>query len=369
MLMAVALLVVPCTLAVNVVRFLWYAFRNRLNLRYYLLCAVVKAAMSAFTIRQIQHLTPPTDEVYKAWIRRKRGLTKEPALKQRLRCDIQPLPEGNASILWVGDRRKARKAVLFLHGGGYVMPSQAGHFECVWNAYILSGLETGTEVAVAFLHYPLAPAWKPPAQLRQAASALAEMLDAGFGAEDIVVGGDSAGGNLALQLLHHIVDPHPEACRITLREPLAAVFLVSPWVGCDFSGPSFDEHGGSDMLSRSTMSSIEAQNRVRGKESSSSSSSTSDDRGGWADPLEGRGAWLSRLDGAARKILITVGEREVLADQGRLLAKTIVALQTGVEVTLESDPKAAHDFFVLEGMLGEVGEAMIRMKRWFKSLL
>lgn len=243
------------------------------------------------------------------------------------------------------------------------MPAQPGHIECAWNAYVLSGVESDTEVAVAFLQYSLAPASKAPVQLRQAASALSEILKAGFSAKDIVVGGDSAGANLVVQLLHHIIEPHSEACRIALDEPLAAAFLVSPWLSCDVSSPSFLEHGGSDMLSVPIMRSLAADAWDREEQSSS------DDQGSWAEPLEWRGAWLSKLNSAVKRIHITIGEREILVDEAKLMAKTVVAMKTGVQVTLESDPNAAHDFIVAEGILEEIGEATIRMKQWFKGLI
>ncbi|KAL7947823.1 alpha/beta hydrolase fold domain-containing protein [Trichoderma barbatum] len=358
-LIGVLLFVAPCVLAVVVPRVLLYAFRNNLNIRLYLLSASVRALLGTFTAREIQTLLPPTEEVYRAWIQRKDRLTKELALKERLQCDIQPLPEANSSILWVGNRHKARKVVLYFHGGGFVMPSQAGHFESMWNAFVLSGVEADTEVAVAFLQYSLAPASKAPVQLRQAASALSEILKAGFSAKDIVVGGDSAGGNLTMQLLHHIVEPHAEACRITIDEPLSAAVLVSPWLSCDLSNPSFMEHDSSDMLSRSIMRSLAAYAWDREEQ----------DKGSWAEPLEWKGAWLSQLDSVVRKIHMTVGEREILADQAKSMAKVIEAMKTGVQVTIESDPNAAHDFIIAEGILGQIGKATIRMKQWFKGLL
>ncbi|EHK22593.1 uncharacterized protein TRIVIDRAFT_83938 [Trichoderma virens Gv29-8] len=362
-LVGVLLFVAPCKLAIVVAHVLLFAIRNNLNIRLYLLSAGVRVLLSTFTAREIQTLLPSTEEVYRAWIQRKARLTKDRALKERLQCDIQPLPEANSSILWVGNRHKARKVVLYFHGGGYVMPSQPGHFECMWNTFILSGVESDTEVAVAFLQYSLAPASKAPVQLRQAASALSEILKAGFSAKDIVIGGDSAGGNLAMQVLHHLIEPHVDACRITLDEPLSAAVLVSPWLSLDYSSPSFLEYDSSDMLSRSIMRSLglcswdhEEQNN-------------SDNNSSWAEPLECRGAWIGKLNNVVEKIHITVGEREILFDQAKSMHKAIEAMKTGVQVTLESDPNAAHDFIIAEGILEQIGEATIRMKQWYKGLL
>ncbi|KAL6836145.1 alpha/beta hydrolase fold domain-containing protein [Trichoderma sp. SZMC 28015] len=362
-LIGVSLFVAPCMLAIVGAQVLLFAIQNSLNIRLYLLSAGVRVIFSTFTAREIQTLLPSTEDVYRAWIRRKARLARDPALKERLQCDIQPLSDGNSSILWVGNRHKARKVVLYLHGGGYVMPSQAGHFECVWNSFVLSGLESDTEVAVAFLQYSLAPASKVPVQLRQAAFALSEILKAGFSAKDIIIGGDSAGGNLTMQTLKHLVEPHPEACHIALDGPLSAAVLVSPWLSTEYSSSSCLEYDSSDMLSRAVMRSLTAD------ASSYEEQSDSDETNSWAKPLECRGAWIGKLHNAVRKIHMTVGGREILADQATSMAKAIEAMKTDVQVTVESDPNAAHDFIVAEGILEQVGEATIKMKQWFKGML
>ncbi|KAL6871337.1 alpha/beta-hydrolase [Trichoderma novae-zelandiae] len=363
-LVGVLLFVAPWILAIVGARFLLYALRNNLSIPLYLLNAGTRVLLGTFTARELQTLLPSSEEAYRAWIRRKeRSIANDSALRERLRCDIQPLPAVGSSILWVGNRHKARKVVLYLHGGGYVMPSQPGHFECAWNVFVLSGVESDTEVAVALLRYSLAPAAKAPVQLRQVASALSELLNAGFRPEDIVVGGDSAGGNLTMQLLHHITEPHPEASRLSLTEPLSAAFLISPWLSCEVTSPSFLEQDRNDMLSIAIMRSLAADARDHGDQDLSVAD------GGWAEPLECRGAWLGKLNRAVKRVRITVGGREILADQGRALAKTIEALKTGVQVTLESNPNAAHDLVVAEAILERIGEATIEMKQWFKELL
>ncbi|KAM0470065.1 hypothetical protein ACHAPX_010157 [Trichoderma viride] len=364
-LIGIALFVTPYSVALALARSLLYAFQNELDLRYYAICAVFRTVFGTLGGLYAQTLFPSTEEAYRAWIRQKERLAKDPALKERLQCDIQPLDDGLSSILWVGNRHKARKIVLYLHGGGFELPSIAGHFECVWNSYVLSGVESETEVAVAFLQYSLAPTWRAPVQLRQAAAALSEILNAGFGAKDIVVGGDSAGGNLTVQLLHHLVEPHAEVARIVLQEPLSAAFLISPWLGKDTSTASFRENDRYDMISTDILRSLEiAIQPCR-------DGTSTDEKGqdSWAEPLEWKGPWLSKLGSVVRKMYMTVGDREILADQGKLMAKTVTAMQTGVEVTLESNPKAAHDFLVVEGLFGHVGEETIKMKQWFKSAL
>ncbi|KAL7917967.1 Alpha/Beta hydrolase protein [Trichoderma austrokoningii] len=364
-LIGIALFACPYSFAIALARLLLYAFQNELDLRYYAVCAVFQTVFSTLGGLYAQTIFPSTEEAYRAWIGRKERLAKDPALKERLQCDIQPLDDGHSSILWVGNRHKARKIVLYLHGGGFQLPSIAGHFECVWNSYVLSGVESETEVAVAFLQYSLAPTWRAPVQLRQAAAALSEILAAGFSAKDIIFGGDSAGGNLTVQLLHHLIDPHAEVARIVLQEPLSAAFLVSPWLGKDTSAASFREHNRHDMVSVDILHSL--VNDIRPHRKGTGMNGISQD--GWAEPFEWKGPWLGHLGSVIGKLYITIGDREILADHGKLMAKTVAAMQTGVEVTLESNPRAAHDFLVVEGLFGEIGEETIKMKQWFKAAL
>jgi hypothetical protein len=89
--------------------------------------------------------------------------------------------------------------------------------------------------SVVFLEYTLTPACRYPGQLVQAATAVnAVMKKEGIGAEQILLGGDSAGGNLALGVLAHVIKPHPDVPVIASgegrgEERFKGVFLLSPW--------------------------------------------------------------------------------------------------------------------------------------------
>jgi acetyl esterase/lipase len=69
----------------------------------------------------------------------------------------------------------------------------------------------------------------------------------------IFVGGDSAGGNLALGLMSHILHPHPnfqEKLRVNLPSPLAGAILTSPWCKFPFEDESAIRNEGSDFVCR-----------------------------------------------------------------------------------------------------------------------
>lgn len=100
----------------------------------------------------------------------------------------------------VGDFTHTDKtAILYLHGGGFLIPAVPNvHLELL--ARLCRRLD-----AVGFMpDYRLAPLHKFPAALDDCARAYRGLLDAGFKPENIVIAGESAGGNLTLGLLQRI---------------------------------------------------------------------------------------------------------------------------------------------------------------------
>ena len=99
-----------------------------------------------------------------------------------------------------GDLSDTTKPVLlWLHGGAFVLPaSPVAHLELV------AGLAAKIGGHGFLPDYRLAPRNKFPAALDDCERAYRAMLDLGFPAQRIVIGGDSAGGNLLLGLLQRI---------------------------------------------------------------------------------------------------------------------------------------------------------------------
>jgi len=137
--------------------------------------------------------------------------------------EVEPVQCGNVPADWVRTPDvMTDRAVLYLHGGGMTMCSPATHRELT--ARLSASTHTGFLVPV----YRLAPEHPFPAALEDAVQAYRWLLNQGYTPDSLVIGGDSAGGGLALQTL------------ITLRDegtPLpAAAFFISPvtdWVRFD----------------------------------------------------------------------------------------------------------------------------------------
>jgi acetyl esterase/lipase len=134
--------------------------------------------------------------------------------------------------LWVSSGAvTSDKVLLYLHGGGYLAGSTETHKRLVARLCRMTGMR-------AFLpEYRLAPENPLPAALQDAEAAFLHLTERGYRPSDIVIGGDSAGGGLALSLLSRLclLDQRPAAC-----------FAWSPFCDQRFSGRSVTENSRRD---------------------------------------------------------------------------------------------------------------------------
>ena len=137
-------------------------------------------------------------------------------------------------------------------GGGYNLGNATMSFSPLYNLY--QKLEIiSVPISIFSLDYSLAPTAKYPIQLNQAAQAYSYLInDIGIDPRNLIVGGDSAGGNLALQLLRHIAKPHPNIEQVSVIFPSNSrprkCILISPWVAMDHTAPSAIKNKHVDML-------------------------------------------------------------------------------------------------------------------------
>ncbi|KAL8429372.1 hypothetical protein Efla_001210 [Eimeria flavescens] len=127
----------------------------------------------------------------------------------------------------------ADRYILYLHGGAFI--SQSPEFYRIFLNEI--SRETGTRVIAPC--YPLAPESLFPSQLHEIFRVYRQLVeDEGIDPNNIVLVGDSAGGNLAVTLLMQIVKHNQEKKEKPLGLPKGAV-LLSPWLDLSQSGPSY----------------------------------------------------------------------------------------------------------------------------------
>ncbi|KAK6209874.1 hypothetical protein QIS74_11458 [Colletotrichum tabaci] len=337
-----------------------FALARGVSMRFFAFCAYYRFALGCMRAREIQFLLPPSIVTYERWIARK--AKRHPELADRLRRNVEMLPANDGSILWIGNRQKATKFVLFFHGGGYAVPLLPGHLEWCWEAYVNGGPGLHAEVAVAVLQYTLVPEARYPTQLQQAIAALNQLLLSGIKPGDLLVGGDSAGGNLACSVVRHICHPcHLEIPALRPEGRLAGVFLVSPWLSSKTSAPAFRENDHVDMVTaramlRAAAELLHPRFPVRGKSDESDLA--------MAMPMDGDMAWADDISAAAASLYVTGGQQEAFRDDIRAFAEHVGCGNNDLDLLFELAEHEAHDFILLEGQAGRVGDATVRMRNW-----
>ena len=201
------------------------------------------------------------------------------------------------------------RAILFLHGGGYVSGSLDSHRPLTTESGRMSGVRT------LALEYRLAPEYPFPAALEDALAGYRFLLSAGIDPRHIAVAGDSAGGGLTVALMVSARDAG-------LPQP-ACGWCISPWVDLECLGESMTRKAQVDPLIQKPYLTELATAYLNG----------ADPRTALASPI------YANLTGVA-PLLIQVGSAETLLDDGVRLAN--VAGAADVAVTLEVWPDMIH---------------------------
>jgi monoterpene epsilon-lactone hydrolase len=115
-------------------------------------------------------------------------------------------------------------AVLYLHGGGYVIGSLDSH------RHLAAEVGRAADARCLALHYRLAPEHPFPAAVDDVLAGYRYLLGAGVAPGHIAIAGDSAGGGLVVAALVAIRDAG-------LPQP-AAGWCISPWVDMEAIGGS-----------------------------------------------------------------------------------------------------------------------------------
>lgn len=214
---------------------------------------------------------------------------------------------------WVSVTRPHLKkyVILHCHGGGYSTGSS------LYARTLTSKLAAATSMDVFCFDYRLAPEYPYPAALEDAGKAWNYLMLLGYGADNVIITGDSAGGNLALALVLRL----KEEGRMLPR----GIVLLSPWTDMTASGKSYETRADVDpvldmeYLARVTASYAE----------------------GWdlTNPM------ISPIFGDFKGFpptYIQVGENEILLSDSKRLYKTMREADVGVK--LECFPGMWHVF-------------------------
>ncbi len=240
-----------------------------------------------------------------------------------------PVNAGGVKSEWVSaPGADSGRAILYLHGGGYVIGSINTHRS------LAARLSRAAKARVLVIDYRLAPEHPHPAAVDDAVAAYRWMLSQGLKESRIALAGDSAGGGLTVAALVAIRDAR-------LPAPAAAACL-SPWVDLEGIGESMTSKAGIDPMVQKAGLLEMAKAYLGGK----------DPRTPLAAPLY---ADLSGLP----PLLIQVGTAETLLDDASRLAER--ARKAGVKVTYEPWENMIHVWQLFAPMLDEGQQAIERI--------
>lgn len=228
------------------------------------------------------------------------------------------------------------KAFLYIHGGGFVAGSPRTHRPLTWR------LAKDIGIPVYAIDYRLAPEHPYPAGLDDCVAAYKGLLDKGVPARSILVGGDSAGGNLTLAL----------ALRLKAEGlPLpAALICLSPATDMTGSGESRHSNAEADSMFVEEMMDSLMPVYFAG----------TDEKDPFVSPLFGDVSGFPPT-------LFQVGEREMLRDDSVRMAAALKS--AGVETAIEVWPKVWHVWQLNADMLPEAREAIAHIVRFAKQHL
>lgn len=236
--------------------------------------------------------------------------------------------------LWTEKPAPDAPFILYFHGGGYIMGNPRTH------AALGQYLSRKAGMPACLPDYRLAPEHPFPAAFEDALTVWNALRARGGAAGQIALGGDSAGGGLALALLAHLC--------VTDQPRPACVFTFSPFTDLTFSGKSVTANAASEIL-LPTQRLDQLRNRVLAG----------------ADPRDPRISPLFGQFPGAPPVLIQVARSEILLDDSRRMAELLRA--QGIEVVLQEWGNLPHVWQFFHGWLPEARKALSDAARFITA--
>jgi monoterpene epsilon-lactone hydrolase len=253
---------------------------------------------------------------------------------------VAPATVGGVPSEWVRAPRAAETddgAVLYIHGGGYVLMSPRSH------RGLTSAISHVTGLPVLAIDYRLAPEAPITAATEDSLAAYRELLER-FDPARMMVMGDSAGGGLTHALALHVAEaglPRP-----------AGLVMLSPWNDLTLTSGSVTENAAKDALIP-----------PRALQRYTTVASRGFDRRDWrCSPLFAPDELQRQLPPA----LFQVGSTELLRDDSASAAATLDRL--GVPTTLQIFERVPHVPPMWTGS-PEAADALRRIGAFTRSVL
>ena len=235
---------------------------------------------------------------------------------------------------------KPTAVMIYFHGGGWVWSSVDTHDR------IAREFSAAAQVSVVSVDYSLSPEAKFPRALNECVEAIRYIAQHGpdwsLDTSQILLGGDSAGGNLAL------------AAAVQLRDHggpgLKGIVVAYPVCDSNFETPSYREFATGYGLTRDRMAAFWNLYVER----------PHDLHHPLAAPLR------AELDGLP-PVLILLAELDVLRSEGEALAEKL--RRSGVDTELDVYQGVSHGFLRACGTVAKARDALRRAGDWMRQTL
>lgn len=242
--------------------------------------------------------------------------------------------ERPGGLCWISAGRcTPRRVVLYFHGGGFISGSPWTHRGMLG---VLS-LKSGVEVCAP--RYPLLQEAPFPAAFDAACAAWDRLMALGYRPRDIVIGGDSAGGGLALALL-------ARCCGQGM--PPRAALAFSPWTDLAMTGESLRANAEADPLLPPARMSELVELYLAG-----------------ADPHDPRASPLYADFPGAPPVWLSWADTEILRDDVLNMAARLRA--AGARVQEDRHPTAPHVWQLFQGWIPEADQSLAAAGRFVQA--
>ncbi|WP_420012415.1 alpha/beta hydrolase [Tateyamaria sp.] len=217
--------------------------------------------------------------------------------------------------------------LLYFHGGGFVFGSPRTI------AKMVAHLAKKSNARAVLPQYPLATEAPFPAATEHAYASYRALVDQGVNPAQIIIGGDSAGGNLALSLLAQII--------------AAGVFALSPVTDLTYSGDSVTANAETEVV-------LPASRMTDMTEAYIPDHPRDDPR---VSPL------FADFHGAP-PVWLAVADTEILRDDTLRMAERLRAQGAPVDLTVEHD--LPHVWPMFHTLIPEAHETLNALADWIR---
>jgi acetyl esterase/lipase len=252
------------------------------------------------------------------------------------------------------------------------MPASPAHFTYLYDLLTVLNKQPGSpSISALVLAYTLSPEAEFPTQLSEASSLINHLTQKlNRSPSSLILAGDSAGGNLVLSVLSHILHPHPYVPAVEVSEPFKAAFLLSPWVSFATDHPSFSANAESDIFdhvplrrwAQAFLGSSQRQGILMGDS--------------YSEPLVAEPSWWNGASKIVNEVLFWTGGGELFVDGIKAFAEKFEDgwVRGGGErkkVQLLVGERMAHEEMILDVILGmkQKGNGALQVEEWVKSKL